>query len=187
MSTICDWRGGRGSTGGQPIIDEQLRITFRDEGDRIPRGWMGKLENVTKEQLLEGYKVGKGIMKAFGELKEWSAIVQLAHGETMLDSQRRYVNSTSLIAILTDSSHWETVLGRFYGSFNRYEKAMNETGFVIRLIEMLNRITQQRWYGDHYVQNSSEKSKPSKMYGRFRLPGAMESPPVPSVLPFHTV
>jgi hypothetical protein len=61
---------------------------------------MGKLENVTKEQLLEGYKVGKGTMKAFGELKEWSALVQLAHGETMLDSQRRYVNSTSPVAIL---------------------------------------------------------------------------------------
>ncbi|CAG8663003.1 559_t:CDS:2, partial [Acaulospora colombiana] len=132
MSSICDWRGGRGSTAQQPMVDEQLNLIFREEGDNTPRGWMGKLETVTKKQLLEGYGVGEGIMRTFGGLKEWRAIVQLAFGQDLPDDQRR---------------HWDKVLGRFFGPFNRYEKAVNETGFVIRLIEMLNRITQQKCNG----------------------------------------
>ncbi|PVG04770.1 protein prenylyltransferase [Serendipita vermifera] len=171
MSSICDWRGGRGSTAKQPMVDDQLNLIFREEGDHAPRGWMGKLETVTKKQLLEGYGVGEGIMRTFGELKEWRGIVQLALGQDLPDLQRR---------------HWDKILGRFYGPFNRYEKAVNETGFVIRLIELLNRITQQRWYRDHYVQESGTGVASSKLYRRFRLPGAMEPPPVPSVLPFHT-
>ena len=78
-------------------------------------------------------------------------------------------------------------MSRFYTDFRRGEKAINEVGFIIRFVEFMNRIIQQRWYRDAYLQNSDQNPSEVPSYKRIRLPGALEPPTVPSVLPFHTV
>jgi hypothetical protein len=91
---------------------------------------------------------------------------------------------------LQSCRRWDKLFRRFYTDFNREENAVNEIGFVIRLVEVMNRVLQRRWYNDAHggaQRHWSEKTVVSPGYRRARLPGSLEPPPVPSVLPFHTV
>lgn len=92
------------------------------------------------------------------------------------------------------------MLQRFFNPFDREEKKVNEGGVIIKLMEFVIRITQRRWYIDaygqvEYVKQGAGAEVPVyerlsefelQKYKRPRIP-AMGTPPVPSVLPFHTV
>jgi hypothetical protein len=91
LSSICDWRGYRGSTGSEPIVNEQLAIIFRaTKQDFVPHGWMGKLEKVTKKQLSESYAHGTGLVRLVGPIEYWLALVEMAHGSRLTGQQCRY-------------------------------------------------------------------------------------------------
>ncbi|KIM34507.1 glycosyltransferase family 41 protein [Serendipita vermifera MAFF 305830] len=175
LSSICDWRGNRGSINDEPIINEHLALEFRaSKEDKTPYGWMGKLQTVTKQQLHDMYAHGTGVVRISGSIDNWLRLVENALGVDLGGEHYR---------------RWRTTFNRFYTDFSREEKAINEIGFIIRFVEFMNRIIQKRWYRDNYIQSDIHKSSnsaPALPYKRIRLPGALEPPPVPSVLPFHT-
>lgn len=84
MSSVCDWRGSRGSIGNEPVIDEQTRYHVRsDTTDTTPHGWMGLLETVTKKQLQDAYLGAVGVFGSSGPLEQWHKTFQNAYGVTL--------------------------------------------------------------------------------------------------------
>ena len=177
LSAVCDWRG-RGGTSIEPNVDA--------EGQRTEQfnGWINKVIGICDEQLLQGYSYGVGVMQSHMNLKQWLGTLETAFGRPFRRAQRK---------------RWTKALQRFFAPFDRQEKKINEGGFIIKLMEFLIRITQRRWYIDAYGQR--EYADPDncptpvferlgdfelRKYRRPRIP-ALGTPPVPSVLPFHTV
>lgn len=91
MSSICDWRGNRGSTGNEPIVTESLSLQFRaSKEDKTPFGWMGKLEKVTKQQIHDAYAYGAGSVRIAGSVEEWLTLVEAALGAELTEESYRY-------------------------------------------------------------------------------------------------
>ncbi|KAG8818650.1 hypothetical protein FRC17_010758 [Serendipita sp. 399] len=161
LSSICDWRWGRGSIGNEPLVDAQFRFNLRpSKEDQTPKGWMGEMEIASRKQLAAAYAIGTGIVRALGTVEDW-------------------------IQVVNNATNFE-----LDGSQQRSQKAVNEVAFIIHLIESMNQIVQRRWYRDLYL-NPSERSitgleAANKVsYKRARLPGPLGAPIVPALLPFH--
>ncbi|GJJ09471.1 hypothetical protein Clacol_003694 [Clathrus columnatus] len=178
QGAICDWRG-RGGIAGDVQLDEQGQLSESPQG-----GWINKVINICDQQLLAGYSYGAGAMKSHSTLKQWLGTLETAYGQPFRRSQRK---------------RWTKVLQKFFTSFDRFEQKVNEGGMIIKLVEFIIRITQRRWYIDAYGQhpytgNSLAVVPIHRRLNEFELQKykrpkicALGPPPVPSVLPFHTV
>lgn len=196
LSSICDWRGGRGSIGNEPMVTDQLQLVYRtSKQDTIPHGWMGKLETATQSQLDEGYLFGTGVIQTYGSLEDWIELIKKAHGTDFPPEVYEYFLFIYChIKVLTACRGWSKAIGRFFTKFDRISKGANEAGIVIRLTEYLNRVVQQRWFKQTYRRNSHSGNlevfegniHEASFSARIRLPASLEPPPIPSVLPFHT-
>ena len=85
---------------------------------------------------------------------------------------------------------WRSLIGYYYTDFSRAERAVNELAVIIRLVEALNRVLQRRCYGemlDWKTRGTDDTNLPSSLSMRLRLPGALNTPAVPALLPFHCV
>ena len=90
MAAICDWRGGRGSIGNEPIVDNHFVLIQRaSKRDRTPVGWMGKLEETAKRQLNEVYTFNAGLLRRFGSPDYWFRLVETAFGESITTDERQ--------------------------------------------------------------------------------------------------
>ncbi|KAG9104746.1 hypothetical protein FRC06_011228 [Ceratobasidium sp. 370] len=176
LGSVCDWQG-RGGLTLDLYLDITGTIVPRPEGDVDPRvpGFLDKLTEICDSQIISGYRSNSGIIAADRTLDEWMATIEACTGP--LSNTRR--------------ERWEKCIGRFYRRFDRAEKCVYEAGAVVRLVEMLSRVLQRRWYVDMYgtiEKRSKGKSREVDVsrYYRPQLPPAMVAPLALSVLPFHT-
>ncbi|KAG8782097.1 hypothetical protein FRC16_002719, partial [Serendipita sp. 398] len=176
LSAICDWRWGRGSIGNEPLVDVKFRFSLRpNKEDRVPSGWMGDMEIISRKQLIAAYSAGTGTVRALGTVESWIQVVRHAMDVEPNINQRR---------------RWEIALKVFYTDFDRAQKAVNEVAFVIHLVESMNQVVQRRLYRDTYLTSAPRTiigpEEPRKRhYERVRLPGSLEAPTIPALLPFH--
>lgn len=123
-------------------------------------------------------------MQSHSTLKQWLGTLETAYGRPLCRSQKK---------------KWTKMLQRFFTPFDRLEKKVNEGGMIIRLVEFIIRVTQRRWYIEVYGQRGHTGNDPVAIpiflrmhefelqkYKRLKI-SAMGPPPVPSILPFHTV
>ncbi|KAG9128319.1 hypothetical protein FRC07_000827 [Ceratobasidium sp. 392] len=176
LGSVCDWQG-RGGLTLDLYLDPTGAIVPRPEGTIDPRrpGFLDKLIEICDSQIVSGYRTNSGIIAADRTLDEWMATIEACTGP--LSETRR--------------ERWERCMGRFYRQFDRAEKCIYEAGSVVRLVEMLSRVLQRRWYVDMYgtaEKRSKGKSREVDVsrYYRPLLPAAMVAPLALSVLPFHT-
>ena len=145
---------------------------------------MNRVIEISNEQLLAGYSYGVGVIQTHSSLKQWLGTLETAFGRPFHREERK---------------RWTKMFQRFFTPFDRQEKKVNEGGTIIKLMEFIIRITQRRWYIDAYGQQAYADPDNSPIpvcqhlgdyelqkYRRPRIP-ALGTPPVPSVLPFHTV
>lgn len=177
LGSVCDWQG-RGGLASDIYLDPAGAIVARPEGDNDPRapGFLDKLTQICDSQIVSGYHANAGVIASDRSFEEWMSTIESCAGP--LNPKRR--------------ARWEKAMGRFYNNFDRAEKQVYEAGSVIRLIEMLSRLLQRRWYTEMYgtpEKRSKGKSREIDVskYHRPRLPAAMVAPLALSVLPFHTV
>lgn len=157
-----------------------------------PVGLLHRVASLVERQLEEGREYGTGALQSSGSLEAWLQRVLFCLDDKGSDNQLA----------------WLTKLGPFfsYGSvkLDRKGEKINEGSFVIRLIELLHRKMQWRWYqqqfesvarldGSATVDLTTTNSRAllptpqdSVQYSRITLPSALVSPAVPTVLPFHT-
>ena len=90
MASICDWRGGRGSIGNEPFVDDHFNLVQRpSKQDRTPRGWMGKLEDAARRQLNEVYAINTGLLRRFGNQEYWLSLVEMAFGDAITADEQQ--------------------------------------------------------------------------------------------------
>lgn len=178
QGAVCDWRG-RGGIPGDLQLDGQAQFS-----DSFQEGWIDKVIKICEQQLLAGYSYGVGVMQSQSTLKQWIGSLETAFGRPLCRPQKK---------------RWTRMLQRFFTPFDRLENKVNEGGVVIRLIEFIIRITQRRWYIDAYGQRAYTGNDPAAIPVHLRVSeselqkykrpkiSAMGLPPVPSILPFHTV
>lgn len=177
LGSVCDWQG-RGGLKSEVYLDPMGAIIPRPEGDHDSRapGFLDKLIQICDSQIVSGYHTNAGIIASDRSFEDWMSTIETCIGP--LNPNRRV--------------RWEKALGRFYHKFDRAEKQVYEAGSVVRLIEILSRLLQRRWYVDLYgtrEKRSKGKSREIDLsnYNRPRLPATMVAPLALSVLPFHTV
>lgn len=145
---------------------------------------MGQIAELIDTQLAAGMSYGAGIVRQSGDVQSWLELV----------AQAIYDIPASDLG--TAAEPWEE---RFSFFINRQEGvrfAVNEGGFVIRLIERLTRRIQRRWYIMAYegavndVEGTRARIKvvdsDKIQYRRPILPPTLPATPVPTCLPFHT-
>ncbi|KAF8708355.1 Glycosyl transferase family 41, partial [Rhizoctonia solani] len=175
LGSICDWQG-RGGLSSDVYLDVSGNIVVLEEGqlDSRPPGILDKILEICDSQIISAYYASSGIIASDRTLEQWMEIVEACLGPFSTERRQR----------------WETCLGRFYKPFDRAEKRVYEAGAVVRLIEMLSRVLQRRWYMDSYGSGAYLKGKTRELdrskYRRPRLPAAMVAPLSLSILPFHT-
>lgn len=150
------------------------------KGDTYP-GWMTKMAATCDMQLNLVYSQNIGAIRSVRSLGGWLELIEAALGEQLQDSQRK---------------RWTASLAPFYDEHRACMKYANEGGFLIRFNDWVQRRLQRRWYLETFgrVTESQDKLRsPSPLdpgasaFARPTLPSFLGPPPVPSVLPFHTV
>ncbi|EIN13738.1 hypothetical protein PUNSTDRAFT_140213 [Punctularia strigosozonata HHB-11173 SS5] len=175
LMAICDWRG-RGGVAPDVMIDQTGNV-IRDEAGSHP-GWLTDMIDVCRKQLLSSYSHNIGIVVSTMSLEGWLDLAQQARGTPFKDELRR---------------RWRENFSRFYSGSTQGNGYINEAGFVIRLIEWLQRRLQRKWYLQAYgkallverpVRPMTKRQGSS--FTRPAFPASIGPPPVPSILPFHT-
>lgn len=149
--------------------------------DPAKPGLLYQTADLVERQLKEGTNYGRGALQASGPVIAWLQLICSATGE---DGQEE------LMA-------WHRQLSVFYGPLDRGALDINEGGFVIRLIEHLHKRSQRKWYRDQYGSVALTSSngelpriRPTQndvlRYPKIKLPSALVTPSVPTMLPFHT-
>lgn len=189
LGGICDWQG-RGGVGDGVVVDNDGRLTVPIGTGLIPpqvqrSGYMGKISELIAKQLQDGATYGVGSITSVGSMEAWLEII----------SQAIYGLSADQIGDAADT--WRLRLEPFMTGHDHLEPSVNEGGFLIRLVERLMRRIQRRWYILVYGETSqvSTVEIPPRIvvtagdetqYRRPLLPASLSTPPVPTVLPFHT-
>ncbi|KAG8762303.1 hypothetical protein FRC11_009945 [Ceratobasidium sp. 423] len=176
LGSVCDWQG-RGGLSSDLYLDVGGRIVTPNENQANSRspGFLDKLLEVCDSQIISGYRASSGIIASDRTLEQWMETIESCLGPLGTERKQR----------------WEISLKRFYSPFDRAEKHVYEAGAVVRLVELLSRVLQRRWYVDMYgsrtysIKGKARKLDVSKYY-RPRLPAAMVTPLALSILPFHT-
>jgi protein O-GlcNAc transferase len=141
-------------------------------------GWITRVLDVCAAQIPVPFGHNIGVIAASRTLEEWLAFVQSITGATFDTRALR---------------RWKVTLSRFFRNQDSPRMRLNEPGFYIRLVELLERRVQRKWYLDLYgrvtstTRHASAKEDKKLDYLRPLLPAAVGPPPVPAVLPFHTV
>lgn len=190
LSGVCDWRG-RGAVGLNEASVDQFGNYFAAPaavgGDlNAKSGWIGRVVDIVDKQLNEGAIWGAGVLK----LHDGDVVTGSSVGENLAKQMMSLgVGSKNKQDI------WKARLAFFSSSSNNSKK--DEGGWLIRLIERLMRRLQHAWYIDTYgntiVSNQQQQQKRlivtpemAQKYKRPMIPTSLTSPPVPTVLPFHT-
>ncbi|CAE6411254.1 unnamed protein product [Rhizoctonia solani] len=176
LGSVCDWQG-RGGLSSDLYLDVGGRIVTPNENQASFRspGFLDKLLEICDSQIISGYRASSGIIASDRTLEQWMETIESCLGPLSPERKQR----------------WEISLKRFYSPFDRAEKRVYEAGVVVRLVELLSRVLQRRWYVDMYGSGTySTKEKARELdiskYYRPRLPAAMVAPLALSILPFHT-
>ncbi|CAE6478664.1 unnamed protein product [Rhizoctonia solani] len=176
FGSVCDWQG-RGGLNLDLYLDVNGNIAIRDENQPNSRspGFLDKLLEICDSQIISGYYASSGIIASDRTFEQWIETIEACLGPLIPERRQR----------------WEKCLKRYYTPFDRAVKRVYEAGAVVRLVEMLSRVLQRRWYVDMYRTGAySIKGKARELdiskYKRPRLPAAMVAPLALSILPFHT-
>ncbi len=177
LCSICDWRG-RGAIAREVGVDEV--------GHSIPpaphcqQGWITKMVAVTDEQITQGYLRGLDDLSLASVTEECMRALACAMDRPLSP---------------TEVSMWHARFQQLAGTPEDHEqRRVNTTGFIIRFIDWIMPRLQRRWYiktfgkaaaVDRVVPPSDESL--NNVFVRPALPKTLQSPPMPSVLPFHTV
>lgn len=175
LSGVCDWRG-RGAVGNEASVDHYGHY-FPPAGASTKSGWIGRVVDIVEKQLNEGAIWGAGILS-----------LPYADNKTVKEYLiELYINNTDKKDQL---DVWKSRLAFFETSNKK-----NEGGWLMRLVERIMRRQQRRWY-IHIYGNALESAIPQRKlvvtpelalkYKRPAIPSCLASPPVPTVLPFHT-
>ncbi|KAI7903720.1 uncharacterized protein BX663DRAFT_507366 [Cokeromyces recurvatus] len=179
LSGVCDWRG-RGGVGNEASVD-QYGHYFGPTGNKHSKsGWIGHVVDIVEKQLDEGAIWGAGILKTQQSFDK-------TIGDYLLDRIAFCLKENY------DVQLWKSRLAFFDKHHSNTNIKRNEGGWLIRLVERIMRRLQHRWYLEAYYDNKMDSKKrivvTSEMiqkYARPLLPSTLATPPVPTVLPFHT-
>lgn len=180
--SICDWRG-LGRIGSSMSIDDNGNVHAALSDEAHIDGWMPKLIEIVRSQISAAYNLNKGIVRATGTLDNWLGWIEASINTKFSDAQR---------------NQWVNIVQHYLSDVDHEKEAINEGGFIIRIVEWLTKVLQWRWYNEVYESEhcSADNIQPlyrnissehAVKYRRPRVPPMMSLLPVPSVLPFHTV
>lgn len=176
LSAICDWRG-RGAVPNEVGVDDHGGIIMPHENGSP--GWITKMVEICERQIDSGYTQSVGVIQKSGTVEEWLQVVEKAQGRALGEDER---------------ARWRECLRRSSGDEDRTHKGVNEVGRVIRFMDWVQPRLQRQWYIQAFgkIVSSDEPmfDNSPELAARFprpALPANMSTPPVPSVLPFHTV
>lgn len=184
LGGVCDWHD-RGAVGNEPVVDPEGNllgppVAAADGKQRA--GWMGKVSRLVDKQLDDGAAYGHGVMRLTSTLDGWLDVI----AEAFTASPKGFVPAQRDL--------WRSRLRPFFDSSPTPYK-LNEGGFLIRVVERALRRIQRRCYLSTYGQVvSTVQQQPSLLtqpevlrgFPRIPLPSSLSTPPVPTVLPFHT-
>lgn len=184
LGGVCDWHD-RGAVGNEPVVDPEGNllgppVAAADGKQRA--GWMGKVSRLVDKQLDDGAAYGHGVMRLSGSLESWLDLLAdaLTGSKQGLEPAKRDL--------------WKRRLVPFFEGGPTPHK-LNEGGFLIRIVERALRRIQRRCYLSVYGPSvSTVQQQPSllqqtevlRSFLRIPLPSSLSTPPVPTVLPFHT-
>ncbi|KAL9547334.1 hypothetical protein PS6_007188 [Mucor atramentarius] len=174
LSGVCDWRG-RGGVGNEASVDQYGHYFPPAGNNNAKSGWIGHVVDIVEKQLDEGAIWGAGILK------------MLCGNESV--GQRLIDRMMDCTGTQQNADIWKSRLA-YYASNNDKTKK-DEGGWVIRMIERIMRRLQHKWYIEAYSKGNNTKRivvtpELAKKYARPLIPSSLASPPVPTVLPFHT-
>ena len=176
LSAICDWRG-RGAVPNEVGVDDNGGIIMPLENGSP--GWITKMIEICERQINSGYMQNIGIIRKSATVEEWLQVVENAQGRALREDER---------------ARWRECLRRYFGDEDRTRSGINEVGFVIRFMDWVQPRLQRQWYiqafGKIVASDEPMFDTSPELAARFPrpvLPANMSNPPVPSVLPFHTV
>lgn len=183
LGGVCDWRG-RGGVGTEPTVD-QFGNLYPSTGDPKARsGWIGRVVEIVEKQLDDGAVWGVGILKIVLDQSGKTLGEHLA--ELMVHTNKNQENAHERLVEL-----WTKRLRHFANA----QCKKNEGGWLIRLIERIMRRLQRNWYLEQYGAITHSDSQLPMItlskdnvtkYQRPHIPSSLATPPVPTVLPFHT-
>jgi hypothetical protein len=185
LGGICNWnnRGAVGDDLGVDDLGNPLYPGTPAHREKAKKGWMVRINTLVRNQLAAGMSYGSGVIRSSGGADYWLRIISSAlYGSN--------ISSSNLAS-------WRRRLQRFEEEFDRGSTNTNEGGFLIRLIELLIRRTQRRWYVEKFgkvVDAGPGTLGPRVMptqgdfrrYPRPPIPPSLPPTSVPTVLPFHT-
>lgn len=185
ISGICDWsnRGalpGQGDVRGVGPNNQLMRLDNPQERQILMNGWLPQVSKLVAKQLDDGLSLGRGSIASSGGSDRW--LIAISRALSHNASQSHSINV---------APYWRTAFEAL--AANSPYRFVNEGGFLIRVVEHLMRRIQRKWYIDTYGKQTRSQqplSKPSPNaavhYSRPILPSNLPTPPVPTVLPFHT-
>ncbi|CAO3598974.1 unnamed protein product [Absidia cylindrospora] len=196
LGGVCDWRG-RGTVDGtnEPTVDDDGKFVPAGLKQKQRFGWMEKLVDIVDKQLTEGSTWGQHALQLSSQQLQSGATI----GEHLIQLLATY---TCTLTTVVDGNRRTSS-----GGFNKWRqqleqwklrhshKSKNEGGWLIRLLERVMRRMQRHWYikefggvvATEYAQASiTVDPQNAQHYQRPQIPDGLSSPPVPTVLPFHT-
>lgn len=186
LNGICDWsnRGAldlQGDPRGVGPNNQILRLDRHPDREILTKGWIPQVSALVSEQLESGCNLGQGSIVSSGGIDKWLIAIHTALSSHQSSSQHIKV-----------AEHWTRAFQAIV-SQPTVKPTLNEGGFLIRVVELLMRRIQRKWYKDTYgttVETSEQLPRPPidswERYQRPRLPANLPTPTVPTVLPFHT-
>ncbi|KAH9950334.1 TPR-like protein [Amylocystis lapponica] len=176
LCSVCDWRGRGGLVNHVGVDDGGNMIPPREPDGTVNLGWILKIIEISARQLEASYTTNVGMVKSAKPFGELLGIVQRAKGRALrTDEDRR----------------WSACFQRFYDQRATYR--INEAGFLIRFIDWIQPRLQRQWYIRAFgkiLSSTVPMADVGPDFGaslaRPLLPGILDTPPIPSVLPFHT-
>lgn len=175
LCSICDWRG-RGAVPHEVGVDDDGALVSPSESGTP--GWITKMVDICMQQIALGYTQIVGIIDRSSDVDGWLQALQAVQGRPLREDEK---------------ARWRACLARYYSNEDRAMSGVNEVGFIIRFIDWVQPRLQRRWYLRLYGKalRSEQPVSPledlSAHFLRPVLPANLTIPPVPSVLPFHTV
>lgn len=185
ISGICDWtnRGAlpeQGDNFGVGPNLERLDISKQPDKSILASGWLPQVSRLVTKQLEDGLSLGSGSIANSGGKDIWIYAIS------------RALTRSSAQGSINLAAYWNKAFTMVVDHPKSF-RHLNEGGFLIRVVEHLMRRIQRKWYIDTYgttVVTQELQQRPalenSRHYGRPTLPVNLPTPPVPTVLPFHT-
>ncbi|KAI0825131.1 glycosyl transferase family 41-domain-containing protein [Trametes gibbosa] len=191
LASICDWRA-RGALAHELGVDDAgLPIP---PGEHTHEGWVTRMVQVTDRQVAAGCcgAVGAAAPAAMqAVLEECLSALAAAYGRALTPAE---------------GAQWQARFGRLARSgreealgaraTDNSEAHANAAGFLIRFVDWVQPRLQRRWYVREHgrtlavdARGASAGTSEEGLHALFlrpALPKTMQSPAVPSVLPFHT-